>query len=213
MRPPSRVRLCSVFKEPVPSSGGFPVSREFPFLSRAFSFGPPRGWPRRRSALDCLRDLLAGKIGPGHRRGRWKIRKARRDVKRIFQVNRRKMRRGPPSGFPCEGGVPCEGDLATRPRRSRSKGNDTRRSENDPLSLSGTRGSTAAHSVLFSARKGKGGPEGAAIPPKWDFLEKAGLRRRTERDSGEGAERQRGNVRRRPTTVHPPARSRASVDG
>jgi hypothetical protein len=69
LRPPSRVRLCSVFKEPVPSSGGFPVSREPLSMSSAFF---PRRLGRRlgKACLFVLEVLFAGKIGPGHRRGR-----------------------------------------------------------------------------------------------------------------------------------------------
>lgn len=68
LRRPSRVRLCSVFKEPVPSSGGFPVSRSEARKSSLF-FGALGGRPRKGRISICSRGLLAGKIGPGHRRG------------------------------------------------------------------------------------------------------------------------------------------------
>ena len=144
MRPPLRVRLCSVFKEPVPSSGGFPVSREFRFLSSLFLSGRLEGDLQGRVSR-CLRDLLAGKIWPGHRRGRWKIRKAHEDVKRIFQVNRRKMRQDQQPAFLARGRVPGRRGLATRPGTVRTAGDHAPGRKNNPLSLTGTRGSTAAH--------------------------------------------------------------------
>ncbi len=168
MRPPLRVRLCSVFKEPVPSSGGFPVSREFRFLSSLFLSGRLEGDLQGRVSR-CLRDLLAGKIWPGHRRGRWKIRKAREDVKRIFHVNRRKMRPDQPPAFAARRRVPARCDLATRPGMVRTLDDHSPGSKNSPLSLTGTRGSTAAHfrPVLCSGGYGRAG--GGRNPTKVGF--------------------------------------------
>lgn len=206
MRPPSRVRLCSVFKEPAPSSGGFPVSRRRPLKSRAFFSGPPGGGLLSESALGFSRVLLAGKIGPGHRRGRGRYGSCpgMSSVKLLRSQKRRAGDRTAPS----PGG-------RRRVRATRRQGPKTRSGarrerfpvrRTDPNPPRVNRFPPPHLSVCLLAGR-LSLSIGRRNPTKVGFR----LEERARRHSSAGSPA--GNRSRRPSTVHPPARSAARVAG
>lgn len=206
MRPPSRVRLCSVFKEPVPSSGGFPVSRRRPLKSRAFFGAARRRAPVRKrsrffSGFARWKDRARASPGEG------KIRKLPRDVKRKPSAERKKSRRN--SGLPV---LPWRG---RRVRATRRQGRESAPAREVSMSPRGRRNLThfrsiGSHRRTFPSvclRRRLDLSFRRRNPTKVGFrLEKRGRRHPSARAPA-------GNVSRRPSTVHPPARSAARVAG
>ena len=116
------------------SLSGLPRSQEF-------FFGSPGGAPRRKTLSLVPGILFSGKIGPGgHRRGRWKIRKSPRHVKRKGREKREKCAGAVCLAAPARRRGPSEGDLTTRPATTPAQGLKTLNHGKYPLSLSGIRG-------------------------------------------------------------------------
>ena len=137
----------------------------------------------------------------------------RGDVKRIFLVKLEKDR-FPRAGDPSEEAAARSRALSDRPDVDPwSLASDAGAREKDPLSLSGTRGSTAAHfhpGVLLRRVRGKRTPSQShqsGISLRFD-----GASRGIEGDSP-GRAVQPGKISRRPETIQPPARSLPIVAG
>ena len=206
MRPPSRVRLCSVFKEPVPSSGGFPVSRRRPLKSRAFFRGRPEAGSCQKALSDFLGFCSLERSGPGIAGG-GKIRKLPRDVKRKPSAERKKSRRN--------SGLPVLLWRGRRVRATRRQGRESAPARGVSMSPRGRRNLThfrsiGSHRRTFPSvclRRRLDLSFRRRNPTKVGFrLEKRGRRHPSARAPA-------GNVSRRPSTVHPPARSAARVAG
>lgn len=212
MRPPSWVRLCSVFKEPVPSSGGFPVSREFPLKSRTF-------WGRLEGDLQgsCSR-LFSGfarwkdraRAPPGEVEDTESARGCQADISR--EVRKRsevfirtvRVRRLPARSRAVSVRSERAHDLRTE-RPGTAKGPLI------PLRDKGFHRRTFP--PLCSGPEGKGEGDGVAIPLKWDFHSNRRSGGTLSRPGRPPARDQAGKVRRRPDTAQPPARRRPIVAG
>ena len=188
------------------------VQRRIPSLSQAtfevksFFSGPPGGRLLSESALGFSRVLLAGKIGPGHRRGRGRY----GSCPGMSSVNLLRSKKGAPEigrSLPRGGGH--------RVRATRRPGPETRsgarrerlavrRTEPNPLRVN--RFPPPHLSVCLLAGR-LSSANGRRNPTKVGFR----LEERARRHSSAGSTAR--NRSRRPSTVHPPARSAARVAG
>ena len=206
MRPPSRVRLCSVFKEPVPSSGGFPVSRRRPLKSRAFSWGRPEAGSCQKTLSVFLGICSLERSGPGIAGGgedtevtpacqaqtfcgTKKI--APEIVRSLPHGGSRRVRATRRQGPKARSGAKRE-----RVPLRRTEPNPPRVNRFPPPHLS---------VCLLAGRLSLS--IGRRNPTKVGF--RLGERARHHPSARSGS----GNRRRRPSTVHPPARSAANVVG
>lgn len=188
------------------------VQRRIPSLSQAtlevksFFSGPPGGGLLSESALGFSRVLLAGKIGPGHRRGRGRYGSCpgMSSVKLLRSQKRRAGDRTAPS----PGG-------RRRVRATRRQGPKTRsgaRRERFPVRRTDPNPPRVnrfppPHLSVFELSGRLSLSIGRRNPTKVGFR----LEERARRHSSAGSPA--GNRSRRPSTVHPPARSAARVAG
>lgn len=188
------------------------VQRRIPSLSQAtfevksFFSGPPGGGILSESALGFSRVLLAGKIGPGHRRGRGRYGSRRgmssanllRQKKRAPEVGRPRSPRG-----------------GRRVRANRRRGPWTRsgarrefafvrRTEPNPLRVNRF---PPPHLSVCLLEGRLSSSIGRRNPTKVGFRLDECARRHSSAVPGAGKRR------RRPSIVQPPARSAASVAG
>jgi hypothetical protein len=188
------------------------VQRRIPSLSRSvsdvkrFFSSPPRGGGQDGRLPCCRRILLAGKIGPGHRRGREDTEPGG-GCQALFLEEAKKKCRGRRAGLSSRGeglGRGRPGDPpATGPAQEARAATPQK---NPPIPLR-DKGFPPPHfPVPFGSPEGRGFLTTPAIPRKWDFL----LPHPAPQPTACG---QDGKVRRRPSTLHPPARSFARVAG
>lgn len=168
MRPPSRVRLCSVFKEPVPSSGGFPVSRDpFP-MSSAFFFVASGEAARKGACLVLVGFCSLERSGPGTAGG-GKIRKPAGDVKRFSSRNAKFFSGGGEDQAAFTQGMgPDEGDPKRRGRRLGIELPPLRQGRKAPYPSKGQGVTAAALPGPSGCPEGRRFHPAPAIPRKWD---------------------------------------------
>lgn len=206
MRPPSRVRLCSVFKEPVPSSGGFPVSRRRPSKSRAFFRGRPEAGSCQKALSDFLGFCSLERSGPGIAGGGEDTEVAAGCQAQTFCARKK---RAP------EVGRPRSPRGGRRVRANRRRGPWTRsgarrefafvrRTEPNPLRVNRF---PPPHLSVCLLEGRLSSSIGRRNPTKVGFRLDECARRHSSAVPGAGKRR------RRPSIVQPPARSAASVAG
>lgn len=188
------------------------VQRRIPSLSQAtfevksFFSGPPGGGLLSESALGFSRVLLAGKIGPGHRRGRGRYGNCP-GMSSVKLLRSEKRRAGDRTALPHGGGRRVRATRRQGPK-TRSGARRTRplvrRAEPNPARVNRF---PPPHLSVFKLAGRLSLAIGRRNPTKVGFR----LEERAGRHSSAGSPA--GNRSRRPSTVHPPARSAARVAG